>query len=101
MNSGVDYFGPFEVTIFQRPVKHWCCLFTCPVLRPVQKEVASTLDTNACLMVITSVIARRGQRHTLISDNAANFVGAARKFSDCFIEWQRNEWAPGTWLNQL
>ena len=27
-NTGVDFFGPFEVPVLRRPVKHWCCLFT-------------------------------------------------------------------------
>ena len=35
-------------------------------------------------------MARRGNCHTLISNNGTNFVGAARQFKDCLIEWDRD-----------
>ena len=57
---GIDYFGPFEVTVLRRPVKHWCCLCTCLVSRAVDIEVATGLDTDACMMAITRFMARHG-----------------------------------------
>ena len=89
-STGIEYFGPFEVTVLRRPVKHWCCLFTCFVTRAVHIEVVNGLDTDACMMAITRFMARRGRPHTIISDNGTNFVGAAREFRECFNEWDRD-----------
>ena len=60
-STGIDYFGSFEVTVLRRPVKHWCCLFSCLVTRAVHIEVVNGLDTDACVMAITRVMARRGK----------------------------------------
>ena len=86
-STGIEYFGPFEVTVLRRPVKHWCCLFTCLVTRPVHIEVVNGLDTDACMKTVTKFMARRGRPHTIISDNGTNFVGAAREFKECFNQW--------------
>ena len=94
-NTGADYFGPFEVTVLRRPVKHWCCLFTCLVTRAVHIEVVNGLDIDACLMAITRFKARRGKPHKNVSDNGTNFVGAAREFKECFSGWDQDalcEW---------
>ena len=50
-NSGVDYFGPFEVKMFRRTVKKWVCLFTCLSVRAVHLELVDSLDTSACILV--------------------------------------------------
>ena len=83
-NTGVDYFGPIEDTVLRRPVKHWCCLFTCLVTRAVHIKLVNGLDTHACMMAITRFMARPGKPHTIISDNGTKFVGAAREFKECF-----------------
>ena len=89
-NTGVDFFGSFEVTVPRKPVKHWCSLFTCLVSKTVQIEVVNGLDTDACMTAVTRFMARRGRSHTVISDNGTNFVGAAREFTECFNEWDRD-----------
>ena len=89
-NTGVEYFGPFEITVLRRPVKHWCCLLTCLVIKAVHIEVINGLDTDASLMTITRFMARRGKPHSIISDNGTNFVGAAREFKECFNQWAQD-----------
>ena len=83
-NTGVDYFGPFEVKMFRRTVKKWVCLFTCLSVRAVHLELVGSLDTSACMDAIHRFIARRGQPKTILSDNGTNFVGAAREFKEAF-----------------
>ena len=49
--------------------------------------MVSGLDTDACMMVVTRFMARRGKPHRVISDNGTNFVGAAQDFKECFSQW--------------
>ena len=84
-SAGKDCFGPIEVTVLRRLVKHWCCLFTCLVTRAVHIEVVIGLDTDACMMAITRFMARRGRPHKIISDNFTNFVGAAQEFKSASV----------------
>ena len=79
-NTAIDFFGPLEVTILGKAVKHGCCLLTCLVNRMVHIEVVQGLDTDACMMAITRFMARRGKSHTVISDFGTIFVGATREF---------------------
>ena len=93
--TGIDYFGQFGVTVLRRPVKHWCCFFTCLVTRVFYREVVNCLDTVSCrsldsTLSVTRFIARRSKPHTIISDNGTNFVGAAREFEECFSQWDRD-----------
>lgn len=77
-HTGVDYFGPFEVTQFRKTVKRWCCLFTCLTTRAVHIEVAHSLDTESCLAAVQRFISRRSTPKTIISDNGTNFVEPLR-----------------------
>ena len=77
-NTGVDYFGPFEVRFMRKSMKRWCCLFTCLATRAVYVEVVPSLEADACLAAMTRFIARRGKPNIILSDNGTNFVGAAR-----------------------
>ena len=88
-NVGVDYFGPFTVTIGRRNKKRWCCLFTCLTVRAVHIEVVPKLDTNSCLNAILRFIARRSKPSTIISDNGKNFVGAEREFAEYVAAWNK------------
>ena len=88
-NVGVDYFGPFIVTIGRRNKKRWCCLFTCLTMRAVHIEVVPKLDTDSGLNAIMRFIARRGKPSTITNDNGTNFVGAERESAEYVAAWNK------------
>ena len=90
-NTGVDYFGPFEVKFMRKTMKRWCCLFTCLTTRAVHIEVVPFLEADTCLTAITRFIARRGKPATILSDNGTNFVGAAKEMRDCINAWNQSD----------
>ena len=79
-NVGLDYFGPFYVTIRRSSEKRWGFLFTCLTTRAVHVEIAHSMDANTCVMGIERFIARRGMPSVIWSDNGTNFVGAERTY---------------------
>ena len=74
--SGVDYFGPFTVTIGRKSYKRFGCLFTCLQTRAVHIEVSHELSSDSFIMALLRFISRRGSPDTIYSDNGTNFVGA-------------------------
>ena len=85
---GVDYFGPFSVTVNRRTQKRWCFLFTCMTVRAVHLEVVSSMSTDSCLMAIFRFIARRGKPRTIWSDT--------ERILWELIERSGNSFRPGT-----
>jgi hypothetical protein len=84
-NTGIDYAGPFEVTVGRRHEKRWIVLFTCLTMRAIHLEVASTLTTSSCIMSIRNFMNRRGIPKEIISDNGTNLRGAERELGQLLV----------------
>ena len=84
--SAVDYAGPFSVKAHYlrriQIVKIYVCLFICLSTKAVHLEVVSDLTSEAFIASLTRFVSRRGLVSHLYSDNATNFVGAARQLRE-------------------
>jgi hypothetical protein len=84
--TGLDYFGPMEVTVKRSREKRYGALFTCLTTRAVHVEIANCLDTDSCIQAIRRFTSVRGQPKEIWSDNGSNFVGAEREMKKSMDE---------------
>jgi len=87
--TGVDFFGPFEVTHLRRKLKRYGVLFTCMNTRAVHIEVAANLDMSSFLMAFRRFTNIRGRVSICYSDNGTNFVAGEKELRACLDEWNR------------
>ena len=86
-NTGVDYFGPFYVTVRHTTEKRWGFLFTCLTTRAVHVEIVTSMDTSSCVMGVERFVSRRGTPAMIWSDNGTNFIGAEKELRECIEKW--------------
>ena len=88
-NTGVDYFGPFFVSVKRSTEKRWGFLFTCLTTRAVHFEVVPSMDTSSCVMGIERFCARRGIPSVICSDNGTNFVASEKELLNNINNWNQ------------
>ena len=86
-NTGVDYFGPFYVTVRRTTEKRWGFLFTCLTNRAVHVEVVPSMDASSCVMGVERFASRRGTPAMIWSDNGTNFIGAEKELRESMEKW--------------
>lgn len=79
---GLDFFGPFIVTVGRRSEKRYGAIFTCLTIRAVHIEMVYRLDMNSCVMAIRNFIARRGVPLHMYSDNGTNLKAAEKELRE-------------------
>jgi hypothetical protein len=75
-HTGMDFFGPLEVSIFRRKVKRYVMIFACMVTRAVYLELACSLSTDSCILNLRNFLNRHGPVKHIYCDNGTNFHGA-------------------------
>ncbi|XP_055622897.1 uncharacterized protein LOC129766397 [Toxorhynchites rutilus septentrionalis] len=88
---GVDYFGPYQVTVGRRMEKRYGVLITCLTTRAIHIELASSLSTDSCIMALRNCFSRRGTPVQIISDRGTNFVGASKELKAALAQVEINK----------
>ncbi|XP_045473952.1 uncharacterized protein LOC123680207 [Harmonia axyridis] len=89
--TGMDYFGPMNVTIGRRHEKRYGVLFTCMSIRAIHLEIANSLTTDSTIMAIRRMIGRRGCPKKIFGDNGTNLKGAEREMKKALQEMNENQ----------
>ena len=89
LNTGINYFGPFFVSVKRSTEKRWGFLFTCLTTRAVHFEVVPSRDTSSCVMGIEIFCARCGIPSVIWSDNGTNFVASEKERLSNIINWNQ------------
>ena len=88
-NTGIDYFGPFYVSVKRSTEKRWGFLFTCLTTRAVLFEVVPTVDSSSCVMGIESFVARHGVPGVIWFDNGTNFIATEKELLNNVLNWNQ------------
>jgi hypothetical protein len=88
-NVGIDFFGPFFLTIFRRKVKRYGVIFTCLDCRAVHLDVTHSMDLDSFMMAFTRFVDLRGLPRICYSDNGTNLVAGEQEISDALAGWNR------------
>jgi hypothetical protein len=89
-HTGVDLFGPLQVTINRHREKRYGVIFVCMVTRAVHIELAQNLSCDAVIVCLRSFLFCRGPCAHIYSDNGTNFVGAVREMRTTIDEMNTN-----------
>ena len=82
-NNGVDYFGPFYVTVRRTTEKRLGFFFTCLTTRADLVEVVPSIDNRYCAMGVERFVSRQGTPAMIWSDDGTNFIGAQNELREC------------------
>lgn len=89
--TGVDYAGPFQVTVGEGKLQHtinvFVAAFVCMATKAVDFRLVEGLSTDAFLAAFTRFNSTRGPCLEVWSDNGRNFVGAERILSSLIQSW--------------
>ena len=86
-NTGIDYIGPFYVTVRRTTEKRWGFLITCLPTRAVYIEIVPSMDLISCVIGVERFVSCRGTPAIIWSDNGTNFVGAEKELRQNIEKW--------------
>ncbi|XP_050315537.1 uncharacterized protein LOC126750079 [Anthonomus grandis grandis] len=81
--SGVDFGGPYLITMGKhrgsKTCKAYICLFVCLCTKALHLELVTELSSDAFLAALRRFVSRRGRVTDMFSDCGTNFVGASKE----------------------
>lgn len=87
-HTGIDYAGPFYITLAKRrgvkSQKAYLCLFIDLVCKAIHLELVSNLSTEMFLLALKRFVSRRGPVSVIYTDNGTNFVGCKNELDDLY-----------------
>ena len=86
-NTGVEYFGPFYVTVCRTTEKRWGFLFTCLTTSAVHVEIVRSMDASSFIMAVERFASRRGTLVIILSENGTNIDGVEKELRENIEEW--------------
>ena len=89
--TGIDFFGPFFVTVKRSQVKRYGCLFNCLTSRAIHLKVCYSMDTQSFLCAFSRFIARRGRPRTIFSDNGTNLTRGSKELKEEIKAFNENQ----------
>lgn len=89
MKTGIDYFGPLEVTVKRSREKRYGAIFTCMTTRAVHLELAHDLTTNSFINVLRQFGCRRGFPDEIYCDNGSCFRSAEKEIKEEFQKMKK------------
>uniref|UniRef100_V5GH76 Integrase catalytic domain-containing protein n=1 Tax=Anoplophora glabripennis TaxID=217634 RepID=V5GH76_ANOGL len=96
LNCGVDYAGPFYITMTRhrgiKSQKAYICLFVCLATKAIHLELASDMSTATFLGCFKRFLARRGPVVCVYSDCGTNFLGAKAELDQIYNLLQSSEY---------
>lgn len=87
---GIDFFGPFIVTVGRRTEKRYGCIFSCMASRAIHLELAHSLSTDSFIQAFRRFLCRRGNVQSVTSDNGTNLVSANKELKEAVSDWNEN-----------
>lgn len=90
-NVGLDYIGPFMVTVGRRHEKRWLALFNDMVSRGCHIEVVHSLTTDSAIKALMRFANIRGIPSLILSDNATCFKGSDNELKNFYSTLQEDE----------
>ena len=92
-NTGLDYFGPFYVSVKRSTQKQEGFLSTCLTTRAVRFEVVPSMNTSSRVMGIGTFVSRRGIPSVIWSEHGTNFVATEKGLLQNILQWNHQSMA--------
>ena len=87
---GLDYFGPFTVSVSRRTEKRYGVVFTCSASKAIHIEIAHSLNTDSFINALRKFTSRRENVTSATSDKGTNLTSGCDELKCAIKNWNAN-----------